>query len=176
MPPLTKEYHWNVLYTRQNREAKAEKYLKECNLDVFLPTKEVMRQWSDRKKLVKVPLFPSYLFVRLSIREYEKALQHSSIAYCIKAAGYPCYLPDEQINMLKSLMDNKITIHVSNQNFEPGDQVEIGSGPLSGKRAEVIRNRGREELILRLECIKQNLVVITQCRYIRIPQYEMAGF
>lgn len=169
MPEVNREYHWYVLYTRANHEAAAECYLRSCSIETFLPRHKVMHQWSDRKKWIEEPLFPSYIFARLSNREFERALQHSSIVFCIKSGGYPCYLPDEQIQTIMAIVENKICHAISNDHFEPGDVVEIGSGPLTGFPAEVVQCKGREELILRLGCINQNIKIITSCRYIRVP-------
>ena len=169
MPPVTREYHWYVLYTRTKHEATAESYLRGLKIETFLPRHKVLHQWSDRKKWIDEPLFPSYIFARLSSREFDTALRHSSIAFYIKNGGYPCYLPDEQIQAIMAIVDNKICHAVSNDHFEPGDLVEIGSGPLTGFKAEVVQCKGREELILRLGCINQNIKIITSCRVIRVP-------
>ena len=172
---MTRDYHWYVLYTRAKHETAAESHLARCGIEAFVPRQRVVHQWSDRKKWINEPLFPSYIFARLSNREYEKALQHSSIAFYIKCGGFPCYLPDEQIKAIKVFLDNKIRYEVSNEHFEPGDNVEIGSGPLIGKKAEVVQCKGKEELILRLACIRKNIVIITSCRFIRILDQNLVA-
>ncbi len=168
MPPLTKKYHWYVLYTKTKHEAKAERYLQSCKIETFLPRQKVLHQWSDRKMWIDELLFPSYIFARLSIKEYDIALQHSCIFQCIKCGIFPCFLPDEQIDSIRAILEHKVCFSVSNESFEPGDLVEIGSGPLIGRKAEVVKCKGKEELILRLECINQNMMIITSCRFVRI--------
>ncbi len=34
-------------------------------IECFLPLREVVSQWKDRRKRVQFPLFPGYLFVRV---------------------------------------------------------------------------------------------------------------
>jgi transcriptional antiterminator RfaH len=174
MPPVAKVYHWYVLYTKTKHEAVAECYLKSCGIETFLPRHKVLHQWSDRKKWIEEPLFPSYIFARLSNKEFEKSLQHSSIFCCIKSGNYPCILPDSQIDSIRAILEHKICFSVSNKTFEPGDQVEIGSGLLAGRKAEVVKCKGKEELILRLDCINQNLVITTSCRFVRIGEPSLA--
>jgi transcription antitermination factor NusG len=168
MPQVTREYHWIAIFTKTKQEAAAEGYLKSLGIESFLPRQKVLRQWSDRKKWIEAPLFPNYLFARISCREFDKALQHSSISFCIKIGGYPCFIPDSQIDAIRTLLTHNIRFKVTNKNFAPGTQVEIVSGPLIGRRAEVIKSKGKEELILRLDCIRQNLAIITSCHYVRI--------
>jgi len=56
--------NWYVLTTRSRHEKKSEQFLKNRGFEVFLPVQKVMRKWSDRKKMVEVPLFSGYLFIR----------------------------------------------------------------------------------------------------------------
>lgn len=54
---------WFVFYTKSRQEKKVRDLLLKSGYEVFLPMHKVMRQWSDRKKKVEVPLFNSYIFV-----------------------------------------------------------------------------------------------------------------
>ena len=67
MTTLTRK--WRVLYVRPRWEKKVEDQLTERNIENFLPLREEIRQWTDRKKRVIVPLFPGYLFVHVNERE-----------------------------------------------------------------------------------------------------------
>ena len=57
------ERHWLVIYTKPRSEKKVSQRLKEMGIMIFCPTVTTVRQWSDRKKKVEVPLFNSYVFV-----------------------------------------------------------------------------------------------------------------
>ena len=54
---------WLVFYTKSRQEKKVRDILLRRGFEVFLPLQKVMRQWSDRKKKVEVPLFNAYIFV-----------------------------------------------------------------------------------------------------------------
>ena len=53
---------WRVFYTRARAEKKCEERLQDRRIEVLVPKKKEVRQWSDRKKEVTVPLFRNYLF------------------------------------------------------------------------------------------------------------------
>ncbi|MGH8377677.1 MAG: transcription termination/antitermination NusG family protein, partial [Gammaproteobacteria bacterium] len=56
---------WLAAYTRPRHEHTVAEYLLGRRYQVFLPTYSTWRYWSDRRKLIRLPLFSSYVFVRL---------------------------------------------------------------------------------------------------------------
>ena len=61
--------YWYAIYTRSRFEKKIAADLTSKGLESFLPLHEVIRFWSDRKKKVEMPLFPSYVFVHANTKE-----------------------------------------------------------------------------------------------------------
>jgi transcription antitermination factor NusG len=61
-----KKCSWHVVYTMPNSERKVATAIAEMGIEPYLPLHKVMRQWSDRKKKLLVPLFPNYVFVNVS--------------------------------------------------------------------------------------------------------------
>jgi len=57
---------WHVIYTMPRAERKVASSIDEMGIESYLPLYKVTRQWSDRKKKVEVPLFPNYVFVKVS--------------------------------------------------------------------------------------------------------------
>lgn len=58
-----KETNWYVLYTFPRAEKQVKERLEREGIDCWLPLHRSPRVWSDRVKLVDVPLFNSYIFV-----------------------------------------------------------------------------------------------------------------
>ena len=56
--------NWYVLYTSARAEKQVEQRLKLAGIETYLPLHRSRRKWSDRVKVVEVPLFNSYVFVR----------------------------------------------------------------------------------------------------------------
>jgi transcription antitermination factor NusG len=57
---------WYAVQTKSRHEKSVVAKLAEKRIETFLPIIQDVRQWSDRKKSVQVPLFPSYAFVRIA--------------------------------------------------------------------------------------------------------------
>ncbi|WP_449436486.1 transcription termination/antitermination NusG family protein [Pedobacter steynii] len=55
------------LYLSQSGE-KIYNELTKKNIKAYLPLQNVIRQWSDRKKEIKIPMFPNYVFINSTER------------------------------------------------------------------------------------------------------------
>jgi transcriptional antiterminator RfaH len=58
--------NWLVLYTKPKNEIKVARRLAAAGITVYCPMLTTLKQWSDRKKKVSLPLFPSYVFVQVT--------------------------------------------------------------------------------------------------------------
>ena len=63
---------WFVLCTKPRNELKVLNRLSSLGIDAYTPSRIELRQWSDRKKKVLVPLLPSMVLVRLDEKEVQK--------------------------------------------------------------------------------------------------------
>ena len=59
-----KEPAWSAVYTRHQHEKSISEILEAKGFEVFLPLYESTRKWRDRRKVLSLPLFPCYVFVR----------------------------------------------------------------------------------------------------------------
>jgi transcription antitermination factor NusG len=66
---------WHALYVASRQEKKVFERLQQNNIETYLPIIKTMRQWSDRKKMVELPLLNGYIFVRTNAIENDKVVQ-----------------------------------------------------------------------------------------------------
>ena len=97
MLKLTKSYHWFALYCMSRQEKVVHSDLTEDGYESYLPMQKVKRKWSDRIKWVEEPMFRSYVFVRVSSREYFKVLQHRAVMKYVGFGGKPTVVRDYQM-------------------------------------------------------------------------------
>src|SRR5438105_8488173 len=60
------QWPWFAILIRTGREKTASLLLENAGYECFLPVSQSTRRWSDRTKTIEVPLFPGYLFCRMS--------------------------------------------------------------------------------------------------------------
>lgn len=152
--------HWRAFYTRARAEKKCEHRLKEKEIEVFLPIQTVIRQWKDRKKEVKVPLFRNYIFARVDERERIQVLRTPGIVRCIAFGGVLAEVTQEEIDQIKLLQSNPGW--VKGMETTPniiGNQVSIESGSLRGLKGEVVELRGETRLLIRIASLDMAIKV-----------------
>jgi transcription termination/antitermination protein NusG len=151
---------WLVFYTKSRHEKKVHGFLLKRGYEVFLPLQKVMRQWSDRKKKVEVPLFNSYIFVFESEDKIPTVLQTPGISWNIRHNNKPAVLREDEMNLIQRFMATGLFVETqAEQEFEKGDAVEIIDGPLKGMRGFVTRTDAGERFSVLLESIHQNMII-----------------
>lgn len=148
--------NWHVFYTKPRSEKKAEKRLLAQGYSVLVPKAEEIRQWSDRKKKVIVPLFAGYLFAKVDEKSRLGVLQTPEILCDIKFGGQPAVLQPKEIENLKIIQKKPDFIHPVDTPVPPvGSEVEINEGPFRGLVGEVMEVNNTTYLIIRIKAIGQ---------------------
>ena len=128
---------WYVIYTRPKQERKVAGGLAESGIDHLLPTARTLRTWSDRKKYIDAPMFPSYIFVHLRNRQdYFNALNVEGALFYIRFGKEVATVRNQVIDGLRLILENSPEVEVSNLRFQPGQQLAPGdiNGMLRGWR------------------------------------------
>ncbi len=149
---------WRVFYTRPRTEKKVEERLAAGGHDVFLPMRETLRQWSDRKQRVAVPLFPSYLFARVDERARLAVLEDEAVVKTVHFGGTLAHVPDREIALLKTLVAAPDRIEaVAREAFPLGAEVYVAKGPLAGVHGRVIGHPRDLHLLVEVPSIRQSI-------------------
>ena len=85
MNQLIERMHWLALYTNPRAEMKVAERLEKIGVEAYCPARMEMRQRSDRKKKICVPLLPSMVLVNIDEREKTKYL--TCKVWCVTSIG-----------------------------------------------------------------------------------------
>lgn len=140
---------WYALYTNPRQEKKVTARLQQLGIEVYCPLIIQVRQWSDRKKKVEVPLLPSYVFVKLEPKEREGVFQVSGVVRYLYWLGQPAIIRDEEIVLMQNWLQGIIT-SFEIASIQPGDYYEIPSGPFVGKKG-IVEKVNHNQITLVLE-------------------------
>ena len=150
---------WYAVYTRPRFEKQVLKGLLDQDIDAYLPLIKTMRQWSDRKKMVEIPLFSSYVFVNIDRRFYDQVLQTHGVVKYISFEGKAATIPPDQIDTLRIIVDSNEKVETTWETRKKGDRVKVIAGSLKGLIGELITDGDRKKVLVRIESIDQNLTV-----------------
>lgn len=151
---------WHVLYVKYCQEKKVHQQLQEKQLHSYLPIVKTIRQWSDRKKTIFKPLFPSYVFVNLiSQYEFGKALTADGAFSYIRFGSEYATVSENEITQLKLFMgEGDLTdVTINSSALKIGDKRIIKRGALSGLECEIVKVDNLNKIIVRIESLQQNV-------------------
>lgn len=149
---------WFAVHTKGRHEKRADRALREKNVETFLPLREVVSQWKDRRKKVLLPLFPGYLFVRIDPRERFEVLNTPGVVKILGNNGVPVPVPPEEIEATKILLDTGFKYDLFPYDVR-GREVEVARGPLQGVKGRILRTKGAYSLILSVHLIRRSVSV-----------------
>lgn len=158
MPLEKPNYQWYAIYTRANAEKKLFENLQEKNIECYLPTRKVMKSWSDRKKWVEEPLFRCYIFVRVSYKEFFIALNTPGVVCFVSFGGKAQPIPENQINNIRTFLDQSDhEVTLTYERIQKGVSVEVLYGSLKGIQGEVINIFGHTRILIRIDSMNCSL-------------------
>lgn len=147
---------WYVLHTKSRFENVVDEGLQRKTLEAFLPKITVPSRRKDRKKMIRVPLFPGYVFVRTDLNPYEH-LEIVKTVGAVKLVGDrqgPISVPEENIQSLKIMVTTEQPIATGTL-FRKGDRVLVVHGPFAGVVGIFDAYRGQNRIIVHIEALGQ---------------------
>jgi transcriptional antiterminator RfaH len=144
--------NWYVVYTKPKWEKKVAEQLTKNGIECYCPLVVQVRQWSDRKKKVEVPLFNSYVFVQLSEADRNAVFNSPGVVRYLFWLGKPAIVRDEEIEVIKNWLDSGADSDISVAKYKVGDTVEVESGPFMTQKA-IVQEVNSNNYILVLESL-----------------------
>lgn len=159
--------HWYALQTRVHRERVVEQRLQERGMATFLPMVTEVHRWSDRKKTVQLPLFNSYLFVKIAPSKVDRlrVLCVDGVFSFVGPRGEGTPIPDAQIEAVRALVDGQLPWS-SHPFLKIGQRVRVRSGAMQGVEGILVSRSGESSLVISVDAIQRSMAV-------RIEGYEV---
>ena len=151
--------NWYLAYTKPNQEKKVAKQLEEYNIEYLLPQTRTLRQWHDRKKVIDMPLFPSYIFVYLtSATDYYTCMDFDGFCSYVKFGNQVATVSTKTIENIKLIISGGENVEVATDDFNEGERVVINQGPLSGLSCEMVEYKGKQKVCVRIKMLNRMIL------------------
>ena len=149
---------WYAIYVNSRNEKCVYNELKRKNIKSSLPLTSVIRQWSDRKKKVEIPLFRGYVFVKINIQnEKLDILQTEGVVKFVSFGGKIVDIPEKQMYWIDRLLTSSNIEY--EQEFTVGVPVDVIFGPFKGLRGLVKQERKETRLVVWFDTIMQGVSI-----------------
>lgn len=151
---------WYAIQTFPRHEKSVTKQFERSGIETLLPLCKQVHRWSDRRKVVHLPLFPCYLFARLSDpnRERVRLLRTTGVVGFVGNGREALSIPQAQIQHVRTLV-------TSSADYDPfpylraGQRVRIRDGALQGLEGILMRAPEGHSVVLSVDLIQRSVAV-----------------
>lgn len=148
---------WQVAYVVTRHEKAVAQELNRRSVECFLPTYHATHYWNKRRALVELPLFASYVFVRMNRHERLRVLQVPAVVQLVTFNGVPASIPAEEIDALRAAV--RMGRAQPHAYFSLGDRLRIKAGPLKGLEGILVREKNASRMIVNVDFISRSVSV-----------------
>ena len=155
------EKQWHAIYVNSRAEKKVGEELHSKNIEAYVPLVKTMRQWSDRKKMIEIPLINGYVFVHINEMQHDSVLRIKGVVSYVRSEGRKAVIKEVEIDRLKQLVGLGYHLEASGieREYKQGDKIKINSGALKGFEGYISGTRENGVLEVLLESIGQCIKV-----------------
>jgi transcription antitermination factor NusG len=152
--------NWYALLTRPRHEKLVSERLAERGVETFLPLVSEVHRWSDRNKVVQLPLFSCYVFAKFSSNRSDclRVLRVNGVLQLVGSRGEGTPIPYEQIDAVRTLVDSSIPWSAY-PFLKIGQRVRIRGGALDGVQGIFLSRAGNSTLVISVDLIQRSLAV-----------------
>jgi transcription antitermination factor NusG len=149
---------WYAIYTSSRHEKVIAKQLEDRGIESFLPLYRSWHRWKDRRKLVELALFPSYVFVRIEAQERLRVLEVPGVVNLVSFNGEPAALPEQEINALRNGLENDIYAE-PHPYLRVGRKVRVVRGPMAGAEGILSRKKDKHRVVISIDLLMRSIAV-----------------
>jgi len=158
--PGNPELHkpWYALYTRHQHEKRVAEVLAVKGFEVFLPLYQAAHRWKDRNKLLSLPLFPCYVFIRGGLERSLSIVTTPGFCAFVTAGGRAAPIPDLEIDAVRRTIESSLRME-PHPFLKCGDRVRVKSGPLESLEGILIRKKNLLRVVISIELLMKSAAV-----------------
>ncbi|HKT24406.1 MAG TPA: UpxY family transcription antiterminator [Terriglobales bacterium] len=151
---------WYAIHTRSRHEKRVVSELHRRGITTFLPLYSEVRQWSDRRMSVEVPLFSCYAFVNVDFSNSTRVevLRTAGVLSFVGGNHQSISIADSEIETIQRLLANRVGVSY-HPYLNVGQRVRLRGGALEGIEGILTRFNGSSRLVLSVETIQRSLSI-----------------
>jgi transcription antitermination factor NusG len=158
MDTNTEQLSWYAIQVVTKKEKQVANALLQKGYECFLPVYPKRSVWSDRSKVLSVPLFSGYVFSRFNVLRRMPILVTPNVRAVIGNGKVPAPVSESDLNAIRVALKNGLPIEPYDS-LQKGDVVVVTKGPLAGIEGSFVQYRGASRLVLSVSLINRAVAV-----------------
>jgi transcription antitermination factor NusG len=164
---LTPILPWFAVRVKSNCEKPVSAILRGKGFEEFVPMYRSRRRWSDRVKVVEVPLFPGYLFCRLDLNKRLALLTTPGFLYLVGKGKTPEPVDEGEVLALQSVVRSGLPT-LPWPSIMVGQKVRLEHGPLRGVEGVVAKVADQHRVYVNVTLLQRSVSVQVDPDWIRV--------
>jgi transcription antitermination factor NusG len=148
--------HWYAVYTRSRHEKVVHQALEAAGIGSYLPLRRVLSQWKDRRRWVRKPLFPGYLFVKAPDERLWTVRDIAGVVCIVGQGPDPTPVPAAQVESVRRMMEDAAQADPWPY-MKEGTRVRVIAGPLIGLEGFVVERKNQCRLIVSVDLLGRSV-------------------
>jgi len=149
---------WWALYTRHQHEKTVADMLATKGFNVFLPLYDSTRKWKDRTKLLSLPLFPCYVFVKGGLDRKLQVVSTPGVHMILYRGEQVAAIHEQEMAAIRSAVEGRLKIE-PHPFLKCGQKVRVLRGAMEGVEGILTRKKNRFRLVLSVDMLAQSIAV-----------------
>ena len=153
---------WHAIWTRSHREHTVARQLQASRFEIFLPEMSAWSRRGGQLRLIPVPMFPGYLFVRGPIAKprYVDLLKARGVVRVLGDSwDRLAPVPDSEVEAIRRVVTANVVV-LPHAHLQSGDRVTVVDGPLAGVEGIYVHDRPqRGRLVLSIDLLGRSVAV-----------------
>ena len=157
---------WFAIRVKSNYEKPVSTALRGKGFDEFAPMYRARRQWSDRIKMIDLPLFPGYLFCRLDLDKRLPLLTTPGFLYVVGKGNTPEPVDEREIIAIQRVVSSGVPL-APWPSLAVGQKVCLERGPLRGIEGVVAKIADEHRIYVNATLLQRSVCVQVDPDWIR---------
>jgi len=162
------EMDWFAVQVWVGREHASAEQLRLRGYDVFLPSYQRHRQWSDRVKKIECALFPGYVFSRANANAAAKIVASPGVLRIVGDGAGPVAVPMREVDAIRRIVEARLSAEPC-EYLCAGQRVCVERGPLRGTKGVVLMLRNRRRLVVSIPLLQRSVAVEMDADWLSVP-------
>jgi transcription antitermination factor NusG len=157
---------WFAMQTRPNFELTVSRAIERKGFDAFVPTYKEPRSWSDRVKMLDLPLFPGYVFWRPDAGRMLPPLTTPGVRSIVSFGRVPAPIPDSEIESVRRFISSDLNVKPW-PFLRVGQTVRFEKGPLAGLDGILEEFKGTYRLVVSISLLQRSIAAEVDGSWVR---------
>jgi transcription antitermination factor NusG len=150
---------WFAVHIRIYKKEIVQQSLRHKGFEVFAPSYTARRVVAGRERKFAAPLFPGYLFCALDPRYRLPVLTVPGVIGILGNTFTPTPIPAEEIEAIRRTVVSGLPFEPFHL-LQPGEPVQVQTGPLAGVKGVVVHYKGKCRLVIRVTALNDRAVSV----------------